>query len=57
LRCFSGIDTITAITLLAELHDFRRFRSPSQLMAYLGLVPSEYSSGPRQERVLAFVEK
>jgi transposase len=50
LRCFRGIDTITAITLLAELHDFRRFRSPSQLMAYLGLVPSEYSSGPQQRR-------
>jgi len=50
LRCFRGIDTITAITLLAELHDFRRFRSPRQLMAYLGLVPSEYSSGPRQQR-------
>jgi hypothetical protein len=30
LRCFRGIDTITAITLIAELHDFRRFRSPSQ---------------------------
>jgi transposase len=50
LRCFRGIDTVTAITLIAELHDFRRFRSPSQLMAYLGLVPSEYSSGPRQQR-------
>jgi transposase len=50
LRCFRGIDTITAITLIAELHDFRRFRSPSQLMAYLGLVPSEYSSGPQQRR-------
>ena len=50
LRCFQGIDTITAITLLAELHDFRRFRSPSQLMAYLGLVPSEYSSGTHQHR-------
>jgi len=50
LRCFRGIDTITAITLLAELHDFRRFRSPSQLMAYLGLVPSEYSSGPQKRR-------
>jgi transposase len=50
LRCFRGIDTITAITVIAELHDFRRFRSPSQLMAYLGLVPSEYSSGPRQQR-------
>ena len=50
LRCFRGIDTITAITLIAELHDFRRFRSPSQLMAFLGLVPSEYSSGPQQHR-------
>lgn len=50
LRCFRGIDTTTAITLIAELHDFRRFRSPSQLMAYLGLVPSEYSSGQRQHR-------
>jgi transposase len=50
LRCFRGIDTITAITLIAELHDFRRFRSPSQLMAYLGLVPSEYSSGSHQHR-------
>jgi len=50
LRCFRGIDTVTAITLIAELHDFRRFRSPSQLMAYLGLVPSEYSSGPHQQR-------
>ena len=50
LRCFRGIDTVTAITLVAELHDFRRFRSPSQLMAYLGLVPSEYSSGSRQQR-------
>lgn len=50
LRCFRGMDTITAITLVAELHDFRRFRSPSQLMAYLGLVPSEYSSGPHQQR-------
>jgi transposase len=44
-----GIDTVTAITLIAELHDFRRFRSPSQHMAHLGLVPSEYSSGPHQQ--------
>ena len=50
LRCFQGIDTITALTLVAELHDFRRFRSPARLMAYLGLVPSEYSSGQRQQR-------
>ena len=28
LRCFRGIDTVTAMTLVAELHDFRRFESP-----------------------------
>ena len=50
LRCFRGIDTVTAITLVAELHDFRRFRSARELMAYLGLVPSEYSSGESRHR-------
>lgn len=45
LRCFRGIDTVIAMTILAELHDFSRFRCPRQLMAYLGLVPSEHSSG------------
>jgi transposase len=45
LRCFRGIDTVTALSIVAELHDFRRFRSPRALMAYLGLVPSERSSG------------
>jgi transposase len=50
LRCFRGIDTLTAIMILAELHDFRRFASPRALMAYLGLVPSEHSSGERHCR-------
>jgi len=50
LRCFRGIDTVTAMTLVAELHDFRRFHSPRELMAYLGLVPSEHSSGGSQRR-------
>ncbi len=50
LRCFRGIDTVTAMTILAELHDFARFRSPRQLMAYLGLVPSEHSSGQSTHR-------
>jgi transposase len=36
LRCFRGIDTLTAILILAELHDFRRFHSARALMAYLG---------------------
>ncbi|MEO1229065.1 MAG: transposase [Myxococcota bacterium] len=50
LRCFRGIDTLTAITLVTELHGFGRFLSPRALMADLGLVPSEFSSGPRQRR-------
>lgn len=50
LRCFRGIDTVTAMSVLAELHDIRRFSSPTRLMAYLGLVPSESSSGERQRR-------
>jgi transposase len=50
LRCFRGIDTLTAILLLAELHDFSRFRSPRALMAYLGLVPGEHSTGEHYRR-------
>jgi len=48
LRCFQGIDTVTAITVVAELHDFRRFQSPRELMGFLGLVPSEHSSSERR---------
>jgi len=50
LRCFRGIDTVTAITIVAELHGFGRFTSPRELMAYLGLVPSEHSSGGTERR-------
>jgi transposase len=50
LRCFRGIDTLTAILILAELHDFRRFQAPRALMAYLGLVPGEHSSGEKHRR-------
>jgi transposase len=50
LRCFHGIDTVTAMTLVTELHDFRRFRRPRELMSYLGLIPSEHSSGGRTQR-------
>lgn len=45
LRCFRGFDTLNALTVVAELFDLERFSSPRQLMAYLGLVPSEHSSG------------
>ena len=50
LRCFRGIDTLTAMLILAELHDFRRFGSAPALMAYLGLVPGEDSSGEKHRR-------
>jgi len=50
LRCFRGIDTLAAMLLLAEIGDFQRFATPRTLMAYLGLVPSEASSGAREQR-------
>jgi transposase len=50
LRCFRGIDTLTAMVMLAELHDFRRFAAAPALMAYLGLVPGENSSGEKHRR-------
>lgn len=50
LRCFRGIDTLAAMILLVEIGDFHRFETPRELMAYLGLVPSEASSGERQHR-------
>jgi transposase len=50
LRCFRGIDTVTALAIVAELHDPRRFPSARHLMGYLGLVPSESSSGERRRQ-------
>jgi len=50
LRCFRGIDTLTALSVVTELHDWRRFDTPRALMAYLGLVPSEHSSGSKERR-------
>jgi transposase len=48
LRCFHGIDTLTAITLITEIFEFGRFASARALMSYLGLTPSESSSGDKQ---------
>jgi transposase len=45
LRCFRGVDDLTALTIAAELGDPRRFATAPRLMAYVGLVPSEHSSG------------
>ena len=50
LRCFRGIDTLSAMILVTEIVDFQRFHHPRELMAYLGLVPSEYSSGETSRR-------
>ena len=45
LIALRGVDVVTAMTVLAELGDITHFASPRELMSYLGLVPSEYSSG------------
>jgi len=45
LMALRGIDLVAASTLMAELGDLTRFRTPRELMGYLGLVPSESSTG------------
>jgi transposase len=50
LMALRGIRLVSAMALIAELGDITRFDSPCQLMAYLGLVPSEDSSGKRRRR-------
>lgn len=48
LRCFRGIDDLTALTIAAELGDARRFGTAPRTMAFVGLVPSEHSSGAKR---------
>jgi transposase len=50
LRCFRGVDDLTALTIAAELGDARRFATAPRLMAFVGLIPSEHSSGTKQAR-------
>lgn len=50
LQALRGIKLIAAVTLVAEIGDLHRFDSPKKLMAWLGLVPAEYSSGKRIKR-------
>jgi len=45
LQAMRGVGLIVATTVVAEVGDFSRFATPRQLIAYLGLVPSERSSG------------
>ncbi len=50
LRCLRGIDTLTALALVAEIGDFSRFRTAEEFMAFVGLVPSEHCSGERRRQ-------
>jgi len=50
LRCFRGIDDLSALTIATELGDATRFAAARQVMAFTGLVPSEYSSGATRSR-------
>jgi len=50
LRCFRGIDTITALTVVTEIHGIQRFTNARALMAYLGLTPSVHASGEKTRR-------
>ena len=50
LQAMRGVGLIVAVTMAAEVGDFSRFANPRQLMAYLGLVPSEHSSGATVRR-------
>jgi transposase len=50
LQALRGVQLVTAVVIAAELGDFGRFATAPQLMAYLGLVPSEHSSGESKQR-------
>jgi transposase len=50
LRGLRGIDLISATTFVAAVGDMRRFETPRHLMDYLGLVPSEHSSGDTRKK-------
>jgi transposase len=50
LQCFRGFAIQGAMVLATEIVDWHRFAKPTQLYAYLGLVPREDSSGPRERR-------
>lgn len=50
LMSLRGVDFLTAITITAEIGDLKRFEHPRKLMSFLGLVPSEFSSGASKQR-------
>jgi transposase len=50
LRCLKGIDYLTALSLVCEVGDFRRFTHAETFMAFLGLIPREWSSGDKRKQ-------
>jgi transposase len=50
LQAFRGVSVVSAVTIAAEVGDLRRFATASQFMSYVGLVPSEDSSGKRRRQ-------
>jgi transposase len=50
LQALRGVAKLTAVTIVTEVGTFQRFRKPTQLMGYTGMVPSEYSSGGREAK-------
>jgi hypothetical protein len=50
LQSMRGVSMIVAATTVAEVGDLKRFQNPAELMSYLGLVPSEHSSGQKTKR-------
>jgi len=50
LQALRGVSLITAVVTISEIGDFSRFQNPKELMAFLGLVPSEHSSGEKTRR-------
>jgi transposase len=50
LRCLRGVDTLSALALVAEIGDFGRFKTAEEFMAFVGLVPAERSSGEKRRQ-------
>jgi transposase len=50
LQAFRGISLVSGVTIAAEVGDLKRFQTPQQFMSYVGLVPSEDSSGQRRKQ-------
>jgi transposase len=50
LQALRGVHCTVAVTIVAEIGDLTRFENPRELMKFLGLVPSEYSTGERRQQ-------